>query len=81
MATAGFAHKMKVIASSLTDIETLEGFNKTPAVEAKIRKLVDEAARAADKAYFSLDGSPVSEHVIKGIMEHLAHMSRLYGEQ
>ena len=80
MATAGFARNLEIVASALADIETLEGFSKCPAVDAKISKLLVTAENHAQQAFFSLDGSPVSSHVLKGFSDHLSHMVALYGD-
>lgn len=79
MTTAGFAKHMDAIAKAVSDIETLEGFPKSNTVDAKISALLDTASSHAEKAYFLLDTSPLSTHILKGVMDHLANMVALYG--
>lgn len=80
MATAGFANHLEIVAKAISDIETLEGFPKSDVVDAKISALLGTAVSHAQKAYFLLDASPVSSHIAKGIMDHLANMTALYGK-
>ena len=79
MTTSGYAKHLGDVANALAQIDTLEGFQKSSVVDAKIARLLKEAATSAQKAFFLLDSGPVSVHVARGLMDHLAEMNVLYG--